>query len=90
MTKPWFVRTVRRSPGFGIRLSPCAWQGWAATLAFVAAIIGLTSLVSPWLGQHMPRALSILVTVVLVTVLVVCFVLVAYLKSAPADAIDRN
>ncbi|MBU4434043.1 MAG: hypothetical protein KKC14_06490 [Alphaproteobacteria bacterium] len=52
MGKPWF-RT--KSYGFGAGL-PCSWQGWAAIVLFIAAMIGLPLVFGsleqphPWLG----------------------------------------
>lgn len=74
---PWF--NARRF-GFGWR--PVTWQGWAASGAFVALVIGVTRLTDD------PAA-----TATSVALLVCLLVLVCYLtggRSGPVGPGDRN
>lgn len=64
--KPWFG--PRR---FGWGWTPVAWEGWVASLVFVAALVAAGSLLS-----------STTRTVVIV-VLIVALLLVSYLTSGP-------
>ena len=65
MGKPWF-RTKKYGYGAGL---PCSWEGWVATAAFLAALIGLSALPEGW------------PTIALVIGVTITFVIVARWKS---------
>jgi hypothetical protein len=46
--RPWF-----RPKTFGIGMTPATWQGWIATLVFIALFVGTTLLADP--GTVKPR-----------------------------------
>jgi len=62
MPKGWFGPKV---VGWGA--SPRSWEGWLATIVFVAALIATRIFIAPWLAAffEVPRAVVIVVAFVI-------------------------
>jgi ABC-type amino acid transport system permease subunit len=69
----WFVR--RRSR-FSFRISPYRWQGWAVTLLFAGLLVTAGLVIGP--GEA-------IVHLVVATVLIFTFVVIAWRMSVPID-----
>lgn len=68
----WFVRVATRT---SYNLTPCRWQGWAVTAAYIVVVLCLTPLVER--GQ-------MFAWVALLLLATFAFLLVAWRRSAPA------
>lgn len=73
MDEPWFVR---RRTATSYNITPCRWQGWAVTGAYVAALLAITPLAA---GGHWAAWAVILAAWSFV------FALVTWRTSEPAD-----
>lgn len=78
MDDPWFIR--RRTP-FSYTINPCCWQGWAATVIYVAAVLLITPLANSglWLAYC-----------ALLFVQTAAFCLLLLRKSKPSSVISKG
>ena len=68
---------------YGYGATPVNWQGWAATMAFVAVIVGVAPLLLAWQADPLtgPSAWQIAAWLVATVVLAAVFIWLAHAKT---------